>query len=103
MLSRMLCHHACGTGGFSHFAGSDRSPECVGMTRVPSIPSVCSSASTTLTAPPHTHPIELRDECAITTIPSVTPREFRSLLSEPTVPGPVSYTHLRAHDTRHDL
>ena len=57
----MVCHQLSGTGGLTHWAGSDNEDECVGITNVPSAPSACSSASTTATGPPETHPNALSD------------------------------------------
>ena len=48
-----------GTGGFSHCAGSDKSPLWPGMVTVPSSPTDCSSAVTTACGPPM-HPAHRR-------------------------------------------
>ena len=56
MLFRIVSHHVLGTGGLLHPFGSLRLQVCVGITSVPSGPSVFSSAKITATEPPHTQP-----------------------------------------------
>ena len=62
IVSRMTGHHASGTGGLRHQAGSDKSAEWVGMTSVPSRPSAISSAKMTATGPPETQPRAFNEE-----------------------------------------
>ncbi len=63
MVARIVSHHAAGAGGLRHSEGSDRSPECAGMTSVPSAPSARSNARITATGPPQTQPRALSEEC----------------------------------------
>src|SRR5690349_9091930 len=88
MVSRMICHHASGTGGCCHGAGSESPPECVGITSVPSEPSSCSSARITATGPPHTQPSALSAECSSSVMPGRTPSASKSASSEGIVTGP---------------
>jgi hypothetical protein len=54
---------------------------------VPLLPKASSNAKMTATAPPHTHPIELREEWTSKIIPLVTPRLTRSEAIESMVLG----------------
>ena len=65
--------HAEGTGGKRHSAGSDNSPENVGIIRVPSGPNAARSAAMTVCAAPHTYPNRLSDTCAHRTSPDSIP------------------------------
>src|SRR5512144_1138721 len=56
IVSRMICHHASGTGGCCQYDGSEYSPECAGMINVTSGVITSNSACTTATDPPFTHP-----------------------------------------------
>ena len=78
IVSRMICHHASGTGGCCQYDGSEYSPECAGMINVPSGVITSSKACTTATDPPFTHPIELNDEWTITTMPACRPSARKS-------------------------
>jgi hypothetical protein len=60
---RMVSHHVSGTGGDCQCEGSVIPPEKAGMTSVPSLPKLASSAWMTAPAPPQTQPMLLREEC----------------------------------------
>ena len=75
------------TGGLSHLLGSVRSGEWAGITSVPVEPKASCRATMTATAPPHTHPSALKDECTNTTIPGLTPSARKSACNDLTVAG----------------
>ena len=87
MCSRITGHHDSGTGGLSHLLGSVRSGEWAGITSVPVEPKTSCRATMTATAPPHTHPSALKDECTNTTIPGSTPSARKSACNDLTVAG----------------
>lgn len=67
--SRTVDHHCLGTGWSVHREGSRLSAVWVGTAIVPAGPIASRSASTTVTAPPHTQPSRRIEECTRTTLP----------------------------------